>query len=185
MGQETLILKVVRNMLNIKPKDLIRAAGQGDVEAHYELGYMYDNGKGVAQDYEIAAEWYTLAAEKGHINAQHYLGWLFVEGNGVAQDYKAVLKWWTRAVELGDTRIAYLLGCMYKIGEGVPQNNVTALMWFIIATRDTINFTGRKRSRSADYRDSIAKKMTPAEIEKAKMLATKWMGKHRKFRIVK
>ncbi len=169
--------------MNARPKDFIRAASQGDVEAHYELGYMYDNGEGVPQDHEIAAEWYTVAAEKGHANAQHYLGWLYFEGNGVARDYEAALKWWNRAAELGDTKTAFLLGCMYDHGTGVPKDSVTAHMWFNIAARDSKRPLWKKGS--SDRRDTIAEPMTPAQIEEAERRATEWMGKHRKLRIVK
>ena len=37
-------------------------AEQGDVDAQYHLGVMYDNGDGVSQDYKEAVRWYTLAA---------------------------------------------------------------------------------------------------------------------------
>ena len=40
-------------------------AEQGDAEAQYNLGVMYDNGQGVAQDYAEAVKWYRRAAEQG------------------------------------------------------------------------------------------------------------------------
>ena len=33
-------------------------AEQGDAKAQYNLGVMYDNGKGVTQDYKEAVKWY-------------------------------------------------------------------------------------------------------------------------------
>ncbi|NBT29691.1 MAG: hypothetical protein EBT18_09450, partial [Gammaproteobacteria bacterium] len=35
------------------------AAEQGDATAQYNLAAMYDNGKGVPQDYEEAVKWYS------------------------------------------------------------------------------------------------------------------------------
>ncbi|KES12943.1 Sel1 repeat protein, partial [Snodgrassella alvi SCGC AB-598-O11] len=35
---------------------------------------MYENGDGVEQNYEKAAEYYSAAAEQGHANAQCNLG---------------------------------------------------------------------------------------------------------------
>jgi TPR repeat protein len=40
-------------------------AEQGDVNAQNNLGFMYNTGKGVAQDYKEAVKWYTKAAEQG------------------------------------------------------------------------------------------------------------------------
>jgi TPR repeat protein len=37
-------------------------AAQGDAEAQYSLGLMYQNGEGVPQDYVQAYKWFSLAA---------------------------------------------------------------------------------------------------------------------------
>ena len=47
-----------------------KAAEQGHASAQYNLGVMYDTGKGALQDYKEAVKWYTKAAEQGHANAQ-------------------------------------------------------------------------------------------------------------------
>ncbi len=49
-------------------------AGQGQAEAQYQLGRMYDNGQGVTQDYKEAAKWYRMAAEQGNSMAQNSIG---------------------------------------------------------------------------------------------------------------
>ena len=41
------------------------AATRGDVEASYNLGWMYFNGRGVAHDPDRAAGWFRKAAKKG------------------------------------------------------------------------------------------------------------------------
>ncbi|WP_297540239.1 hypothetical protein [Roseovarius sp.] len=38
-------------------------ADQGDVRAQYNLGVMYDKGRGADQDYARARSWYRKAAE--------------------------------------------------------------------------------------------------------------------------
>ena len=40
-------------------------AEQGNAVAQYNLGVMYDNGRGVPQDDKTAVKWYTLSAEQG------------------------------------------------------------------------------------------------------------------------
>ena len=54
---------------------------------------MYQEGKGVAQDYKQAEHWYTKAAEQGHANAQYYIGGLYYNGQGVSQNYKLAYVW--------------------------------------------------------------------------------------------
>ena len=49
---------------------------------------------------------------------------------------------------------------MFENGEGVAQDYVKAHMWFNLAAIDG-------NSRTTGYRDIVAKKMTPDQIEKA------------------
>ena len=49
------------------------SAEQGNANAQYNLGNMYNEGKGVPQDYKEAAKWWKLAAEQGHEEAQYNL----------------------------------------------------------------------------------------------------------------
>ena len=62
---------------------------------------MYDDGKGVPQDYTKAVFWYTKAAEQGDISAQCRLGKMFLDGEGVTKDSEKALYWFTRAGEQG------------------------------------------------------------------------------------
>ena len=62
---------------------------------------MYDEGQGVAQDYEEAARWYRLAAEQGHALAQNNLGVVYGKGQGVKQDYVIAHKWTNLAAANG------------------------------------------------------------------------------------
>jgi len=54
---------------------------------------IYDNGKGVPQDYSEAAKWYRKAAEQGHAEAQYNLGVSCAKGEGVKQDYSLAYIW--------------------------------------------------------------------------------------------
>ena len=42
-------------------------AEEGYPEAQYNVGLMYYNGEGVPQDYNIAYEWFMLAAEQENV----------------------------------------------------------------------------------------------------------------------
>ena len=67
-------------------KEWKKAAEQGNAVAQYNLGLMYDNGRGVLQDHKETVKWYTLAAEQGKARSQFNLGVMYYNGQGVIQD---------------------------------------------------------------------------------------------------
>ncbi|HIF93894.1 MAG TPA: sel1 repeat family protein [Myxococcales bacterium] len=52
-------------------KEIREAAEQGDADAQNNLGVMYANGYGVAENYAEAVKWYRKAAEQGDASAQY------------------------------------------------------------------------------------------------------------------
>jgi TPR repeat protein len=61
----------------------------------------------------------------------------------------------------------------YANGAGVPQDYVLAHMWFNLAARQGY-------PSAEDHRDTLAKKMTPAQIAEAQRLAREWKPKSEK-----
>jgi hypothetical protein len=76
-------------------------AEQGNAEAQHNLGWMYEHGHGVPQDYQQALSWYRKAAEHGNAPAQNYLGYIYDNGQGVPQDYSQAVSWYRKAAEQG------------------------------------------------------------------------------------
>src|SRR3954470_19360019 len=70
-----------------------RAAALGDANAQLRLGFMYEYGRGIPQDYLLAAYWYRRAAEQGSPRGQHLLGLMYDRGLGVPNDYVEAYKW--------------------------------------------------------------------------------------------
>ena len=134
---------------------------------------MYNEGKGVPQNYKTAEKWYRLAAEQGYADAQYNLGVMHDTGQGVPQDYKTAIKWYTLAAEQGDADPQFNLGLMYYWGTGVPKDFVYAYMWANIAAS-----SGSKDATNG--RDIIAKIMTSAQIEKGQDLARECVRKNYK-----
>ncbi len=64
----------------------LRMAEEGDAEAQYNLGILYDLGQGVAQSMVKAASWYRKSAEQGFTAAQYNLAVSFANGDGVPQN---------------------------------------------------------------------------------------------------
>ncbi len=146
------------------------AAEQGNAKAQSKLGALYDIGLGVAQDHKEAAKWWRLAAEKGDAFAQLNLGAIYDRGVTVPQDFREALKWYRLAAEQGNAFAQEKLGWKYALGKGVPQDDVLAHMWFNIAASDD---TAAGRLAAIRQRDSIATRMTAAQVAKARELARK------------
>lgn len=77
-------------------------AEQGSPFAQFNLGVLYDQGKGVPQDYAQAMIWYLKAAEQGLPQAQINLGILYEEGQGVKPDPVRAYFWYALADVQGD-----------------------------------------------------------------------------------
>ncbi len=111
-------------------RQTLQLAEQGYAEAQYNLGVMYDSGRGVRQDYTEAVKWYREAAEQGDIEAQYNLGAMYYNGQGVRKDYAEAIRWFHKAAEQGNTGAQYNLGVMYANGRGVRQDLHLSKEWF-------------------------------------------------------
>jgi len=66
---------------------------RGSPRALGQLGFRYENGFGVPQDYVAAADLYRRAAEQGDTFAQSRLGLSYDRGHGVPLDDILAYKW--------------------------------------------------------------------------------------------
>ncbi|MGH7165548.1 MAG: tetratricopeptide repeat protein [Nitrospiraceae bacterium] len=74
-------------------KELLYLAEAGDARSQYDLGVMYDTGRGVPQSNEEALKWYGMAAKQGEARAQYNLGLMYANGQGVPQDHVEAYFW--------------------------------------------------------------------------------------------
>ena len=72
---------------------LIPAAARGNARAQAQLGFMYENGFGVPQNYVAAADLYQSAAAQGNSFAQSRLGQSYDRGHGVPQSVILSYAW--------------------------------------------------------------------------------------------
>ena len=98
----------------------------GNPQAQYELGQMFEFGRGVPQNYTEAMEWYLRAAEQHYAQAEYAIGLLFEHGRGVASDPSKAANWYQRAVQQGDTWAMNNLAMLYSYGKGVTANEQRA-----------------------------------------------------------
>ena len=117
-------------------------------------------------------EWVPLA-EQGDMRAQFFLGALYHNGDGVSQNHETAVKWYTLSAEQGFDIAQGNLGVMYALGQGVVQDNVYAHMWWNIAAL-------QGHEGATEYRDTIAERMTPSQIERAQDRARECVAKNYK-----
>lgn len=109
-------------------------AEQGNAVAQTNLGWLYDYGIGVGQNYAESLRWYRIAVEQGNPMAQTNLGLMHDAGKGVPQDFAEAAHWFRMAAEQGEAIAQLNLGSMYLTGQGVPQDFAEALKWFQAAS---------------------------------------------------
>jgi chemotaxis protein histidine kinase CheA len=142
----------------------LEEANSGESDAQYDVGTMYQNGRGVAADRNKAVEWYKQAAEQGNQKAvsrlklmesnasrfgktlsaaesgngksQYEIGNMFMTGIGADIDYGKALSFYEKSAAQGYNKAAYKLGLIYYEGTGVSTNKKTAFKWFSSAAEN-------------------------------------------------
>lgn len=164
-------------------KEIRPLAANGDANAQYEMGFMYDRGNGVPQDFKEAASWYSKAAEQGNASAQFYLGQMYDLGKGVAQDYKEAAMWYRKAAEQGVTMAQINLGFLYDHGQGVPVDMVQAYKWYSLAAASVDGSAQGSKKDTETLVQGVKKdaetRMTRREIEEAQALVQEWLAQRK------
>ena len=105
-------------------------ANEGDADAQYAIGRLYESGLAVVQNYEEAFSWYKRSAEQGNVWAQYYVAHLNYEGLGTERSYSEAYFWTEKIVKRSFVAAYYNFGLMHFHGDGVKENKEEALKWF-------------------------------------------------------
>ncbi len=124
-------------------KWLEKAVSMGNGEAMYDIGYMFESGKGVAKSYKTAFEWYKKSMNAGYDGSITKIGLFYEEGKGCTQNFAESARLYKMAADKGDPFAMRLIGRLYYNGNGVSKDVKLALQWW---------------QRSANAGDEIAKK---------------------------
>ena len=121
----------------------IRAAQSGDPECQYMIGYFYEHGGDIMQEFpgiplnhEEAVKWYTLAANQNFVFALCQLAHLYHNGHGVEKDEKKAFDLYLGAAHRDNAAAQRWVGCSYEEGEGVGRNYHQALIWYKKASQN-------------------------------------------------
>jgi tetratricopeptide (TPR) repeat protein len=144
---------------------MFRIASQQKLhEAEYNLGTLYDQGRGMEQDYETARDWYESASEgpNGDSDAEYRLGILYEKGLGGDKDPKESVGWFEKAAEHGSFYAALRLATSPPAG--APQFD-SERFWYLagealvngrgVARDEPRGFTYVKKSADMRYEPAM------------------------------
>ncbi len=180
-----------------------KAAIHGDARAQAKLGWAYESGVVVKQDYAAARKWYLKSAAQGNPRAEFYMGrkskmpeealsWYrkaaiqgdteaiyrvgyhYEKGWGVEQNYIEAAKWYENAAQQNDMASQIALGRMYEDGLGVPKDLVQAYMWYFIPAQAGGTIIIMDGQYPDELLKRISSRMTPEQNAEGKARAAKW-----------
>lgn len=142
-------------------KEKLKEANQGNSNAQFDVGSMYQNGRGVAPDRSKAIEWYQKAAAQqndkavsrlkllqaneerfkkelanasnGSKESQYKLGNMYTEGVGTNIDLAKAASAYEQSASQGYVKAEYKMGLINYEGTGVRKNRKAAFNWFSLA----------------------------------------------------
>jgi TPR repeat protein len=95
------------------------------------LGEVYFRGElGQPVDYELAMQYFQVAAAKDYPEGVKNVGKLYFMGRGRPKDCEKAYTYLKRAADLNDLHAIYDMGLLYQQGCGVAQDYAQAVQWF-------------------------------------------------------
>lgn len=94
------------------------AAANDQPVALYNLGLIYEYGKGRTVNENKARDYYTKAAQKHQVQAMTRLAVMDFKGLGGNKNDAEAWKWFSKAAQAGDREALYHLGLLYETGIG-------------------------------------------------------------------
>ena len=186
--------------------NIVALANDGNAAAQFELASRYMDGRDVARDTALAAQWFEKAARQGLAPAQFRIGSMYEKGIGVDKDYAAARKWYNAAATAGNARAMHNLAVLLIEGEDTKPFYGAAAQWFrkaadygvrdsqynlailyarglgveksLIESYRWFDAAARQGDTdSAKKRDEVAARLSPVELEKARALINAFQPK--------
>jgi TPR repeat protein len=153
-----------------------KAAEQGNADAQNALSDAYRKGEGVSQDYAQSVHWRRKVAEQGVSDAQIILSDAYRRGEGVTRDLVLAYSWMNLATtslhgeyvsasnEEQQAEHAFL--------EHMPPLSDQSRRW--TAAQDSQQGARSRLESAKSVRDSVAEKLSPAQLAEAQRLSSNW-----------
>ncbi len=104
-------------------------AKQGNPEAQFKVGEMYETGVGVEQNRKEAIYWTTRSANQKYEAARFKLLYWDLEKRGLSSKNRNNLEELNQKAKQGNAQAQYYLGRMYAHGVGINKNPDVASGW--------------------------------------------------------
>jgi len=148
-----LVLILIATIVSLSKDALIQiVAERGYAPAQFQVGFMYEYGKGVPQDDKQAAFWYRKAAEQDDVDAQFALGVLYYTGQGVTPDIVLAYTLFSLAASSGDTQAMAQRDNLFKrmSNEQIAEGETFVEQWRSGHSVPSSSQTGRQGQDKAD-----------------------------------
>ena len=107
-------------------KEMAPLAEKNYSRAQARMGWIYERGLGVPQDFEKAFAWYEKATLNGAKDAPAHIGLMYELGYGVQQDYAKAAEYYKRSIEMGGSLGYARMGFLHETGKGVQFDRLKA-----------------------------------------------------------
>ena len=162
----------------------MKLAQAGNASAMFEVGRMYELGRGTEPSIQKAIQWYEHATQKGQNNARAQLGVIYFEGSSVKRDLNKAARLLDAAAKAGSATAQFYLGQMYERGEGMPQNLNLAMRWYkkaadnghylAVARLKTLEHTQTSSRQTSTAAAPVRRSESPATVLLKTVMNTKW-----------
>lgn len=113
-------------------------AKNGNAEAQFNIGEMYEVGYGVKQDKKQARYWISKSADQKYEVAGFKFLYLNIERDGLTGKNIDKVKELNKMAKHGNEQAQYYLGKMYAYGIGINKNPDVAIDWLKKAALDGV-----------------------------------------------
>ena len=121
----------VRGDFDTMIKIMTVLANKGIGSAQAKLGWLYERGIGVKEDFILARTWYDKAIKQNNGFAYSRVGYMYERGLGVIQNYYQAVKFYNKALEYGEPAGHAHLGYAHLTGSGVERDYDKAFQYFL------------------------------------------------------
>lgn len=111
------------------------AAKAANPVGQFNLGLMYEDGKGMPVNQDKAKDLYSKASEKFNAAATDELASMYFNGNGVERNEQQALALYKKAAALGDSGALYQLGLLSETGVATKLDFIKAISYYEEAAR--------------------------------------------------
>ena len=152
-------------------------AKQGNAEAQFKIGEMYENGIGVETNKREARYWIKRSANQGYEIAGFKLLYWDLEIRGLRGINQAKVEELNNKAKQGNAQAQYYLGKMYENGIGINKNLDVAIDWLNKAATAGIleaelELASLKEKTQRDTQKTIRFESDPCSSKSATFLST-------------